>query len=707
MDEGMESMLDMYLFETNSMIEQLDNLILEAEKSKSFTFEAVNEIFRIMHTIKGSSAMMQFGSIMTVAHKMEDVFFVVRQNGLQEKDSAKLFDLMFLSADFIKAQIDRIQNCEPIIEDDQDISSELNGFLSKLKGEDMPQTSDIEPKPTQQIPQNATYMIKVFFDKSAGMLNVRAFMLVMGINDVCDNYTYSPANVDTDSATESIIIDQGFTLHFFSQKDVDLAIQVIKDSSYIKDYKIEIQVPEESEEPIEATKLEELIGAPEPLETFWQANDCLEIEKNLFETQVEEQKQTAQMSESSSSLTYTQQNAATTTAKQNIISVNLWKLDKLMDIVGEIVIIESMVASSPELQGLKLDTFTKSERQLRKLIGEMQETVMSVRMVPVAGVFHKMNRVIRDMSQKLNKQVRLTIIGEDTEVDKTVVDGIGDPIMHLVRNAMDHGIENDVSERIKNGKDAEAEIILSAEHTGSEVIISVSDDGKGVDLVKVLLKAKANGILTKPESEYTKKEILHLLMAPGFTTKEQVTEFSGRGVGMDVVKKNIENVGGVIMLSSELHQGTIVSFKIPLSLAIIAGMGVAVGNYLFTIPINNIRQSFKPIKAEIAFDSKRNEMVNKGHEFVPVIRLHDYFNIDTNVNQLEDGIMIWIEVGDKSYCLFVDRLIGEQNVVAKPLPSLLSVFKMKESGIASCTILGNGSISLILDLANIQEAACI
>lgn len=685
MEDGMESMLDMYLFESNSLIEQLDSLILESEKSKNFTPEAVNEIFRIMHTIKGSSAMMQFNSIMTVAHKVEDVFFVVRQNGLPEKESAKLFDLMFLATDFIKEQIDKIQNNEPIAEDVDAITSELITFLGKLKEEEI--SEEIASAPTNNTIQSVSnngYSIRVFFDESSGMLNVRAFMLVMGINDVCENYTYSPANVDTDSSTEAIIIEKGFLLSFANENDVELALQVVKDSGNIKDYYLEQHEAEELE--------------------------CKTVECPVQQPQQEEPKEppSSQANAVINPQQSTQSTQNTTVAtKQSIISVNLTRLDKLMDIVGEIVVTESMVSSSPELVGLKLDHFTKSERKLRKLIDEMQETVMSIRMVPVAGVFHKMNRIVRDMSQKLGKQVKLSIIGEDTEVDKTVVDGIGDPIMHLVRNAMDHGIETDEADRIAHGKDPVAEITLSAEHTGSEVIISVSDDGKGVDPAKVLAKAKSNGILIKPESEYSKKEILSLLMAPGFSTKEQVTEFSGRGVGMDVVKKNIENVGGVISISSELYEGTTVSFKIPLSLAIISGMGFTVGNSLFTIPMDNIRQLFKVSSDEIAYDAKRNEMINKDDEFIPLIRLHDFLGLKTDVTNLEAGIIIWIEIGDKSYCLFADKLIGEQHVVAKPLPSLLAGFNMKEAGIAGCTILGNGSISIILDLFNLHEAACV
>ena len=393
--------------------------------------------------------------------------------------------------------------------------------------------------------------------------------------------------------------------------------------------------------------------------------------------------------------------------KQSLISVNLSKLDSLVAIVGEIVITESMVTSSPDLQNLKLDNFMKSARQLRKLTDDLQDIAMSLRMVPVSGTFQKMNRIVRDMKKKLNKDVRLTIIGENTEVDKTIVDSIGDPIMHIVRNSMDHGVESNVEDRIAAGKDPQAEIILSATHTGSEVIITIEDDGQGMDTDKILAKAERNGILTKPASEYSKKEILSLLMLPGFSTNEEVTEFSGRGVGMDVVKKNVEAVGGTISITSEVGKGSCTTLKIPLTMAITDGMEISVGKSMFTIPIANIRQSLKTKKEDIILDASGNEIVKCLDEFYPVIRLHQLYNIETEITNIEDGILIWVETADKSYCLFVDELLGEQQVVVKPLPAFVNNFNIQKLGMAGCTLLGDGSISIILDISKLYTAASL
>ena len=375
-----------------------------------------------------------------------------------------------------------------------------------------------------------------------------------------------------------------------------------------------------------------------------------------------------------------------------------------MDVVGEIVITESMVTASPDLKDLKLDNFTKSARQLRKLTDELQDVSMSLRMVPVLATFQKMQRIVRDMSKKLNKRARLTLIGEDTEVDKTIVDSIGDPLMHIIRNAMDHGIEESEDERIAAGKDPVGEIILSASHTGGEILIQVTDDGQGVNCDKVLQKAINNG-LASPDVEYSKKEILNFLLMPGFSTNTQVTEFSGRGVGMDVVKNNVEEVGGTVSISSEEGKGMTVTLKIPLTMAIMDGMEVAVGDSIFTIPINNVRQSFKMTKEDIIYDASHGEMVRIMDRFYPIIRVKDAYGLESGADDINDGILMWVESGECTYCLLVDELLGEQQVVVKPLPGYISAFNVKQRGITGCTILGDGNISVILDVFNLYSAA--
>ncbi len=694
MDKSMESMLDMYLFETNTLLEQLDEILLNAEKNRGFTEENINEIFRIMHTIKGSSAMMEFDSIMTIAHKVEDLFYTIREDGINEEYSDGLFELMFVSSDFIKSEIDKVQNNEPLTSNIESFQKKISDFVKKIKNIsddtlDTEGTTSVNGDDTAE--KSYPYSVKVFFEEGCGMENLRSFMLVESIKDVCTDFTYYPPNVDTDSSTANTIIYDGFVISFATEAELNSAVSTIRGALNIKTY--------------------EVLAKAEPAPVVAENTVVDEAEQKTPETAQKKEvsdkpKEVKKPSEETPAAMLGQQaNSTAASSKQSLISVNLSKLDKLMDIVGEIVITESMVTSSPDIKDLKLDNFTKSARQLRKLTDELQNIVMSVRMIPVAGVFQKMNRIVRDMSHKLGKAVTLELIGEDTEMDKTIVDSISDPIMHLIRNAMDHGIESDVQDRLDYGKSEQGKITLMAQHTGSVVLITITDDGKGVDPEKVLAKAKANGILTKPENEYTTKEILMLLMTAGFSTKEEVTEFSGRGVGMDVVRKNVEKVGGVVSIASELHRGTTVTFKIPLTLAIISGMEVSVGSSIFTIPINNIKQSFKVSKEDVVYDSDKNEMIYKTGEYYPVIRLHEFYEIEPKSTNIEDGMIIWVEAGEKAYCLLVDELLGEQQVVVKPLPEYVNNFNIKNSGIAGCTILGNGSISIILDIQNLHEVS--
>lgn len=708
MDNGMDNMLDMYLFETNSLLEQLDELLIEAEKAGDFTVDDVNEIFRIMHTIKGSSAMMEFSSLMQIAHRIEDLFFFIRENGLDSLDSSHkstLFDLMFRSTDMLRAEVSKVENNEPLSDNVDHLTQEINSFLKKIS-DDSP-TAAVEknhsdnsrpqeapqPAPVVSTPVSATSLdeirldvaecpedpaalfLRIFFDEGCGMENLRAFMLISALKESGLEFSHYPTDVETNSQSCGSIIEKGFFLTFQSRESADSAISQINNMNNIRSYEL-IENPRAKAAPSEEKKKAAAVSAPSAGES----------------TPAPGSPATG--------------NAHQMPNKQNLISVNLAKLDNLVAIVGEIVITESMVTSSPDIQNLKnLDSFLKATRQLRKLTDDLQDIVMSLRMVPVSGVFQKMNRIVRDMKQKLKKDVRLTIIGENTEVDKSIVDSIGDPIMHIVRNSMDHGIEETAEERIAAGKDPQGELTLSASHTTNEVIITISDDGKGVNPEGVLAKAKRNGILTKPESEYSQKEILNLLLAPGFSTNEVVTEFSGRGVGMDVVKKNVENIGGTISISSELGKGMCTTLKIPLTMAIVDGMEISVGKSVFTIPIANIRQSFKVKNEEVIYDTEGNEIVRCMNQFYPIFRIHRLYNIETEITSIEDGILVWVESGDKSYCLFVDELLGEQQVVVKPLPVFLNSFNVKDSGISGCTILGDGSISIILDVLNLYAAS--
>lgn len=693
MDNGMEGMLDTYLFETNSLLDQLDEMLVKDEKIGDFSSDDVNEIFRIMHTIKGSSAMMEFGSLASIAHHIEDLFFYIRDKGIDSLDpehKKELFNLMFRSEDSLRGQVEKVENGEALDTDMDSFAAEINQFLKKISGAASEETGGAASQtgggqesapdsltPAENLPADdkAICYLHVFLDEGIGMENLRAFMIINSMKECEVDFRYYPSDMDSNPDTCAVIIEEGFYLSFDNAEMAAKAEDLLKSQGHIRSY--------------------ELIMAPEAEPEAPKATDAKSSSAGTTPAPAPERKETPQKA------------PAGTPVKQNLISVNLTKLNDLMDIVGEIVITESMVTSCPELDQLNRDSydnFMKSARQLRKLTDDLQDLAMSLRMVPISGVFQKMNRIVRDMKQKLGKDVRLTLIGEDTEVDKTIVDSIQDPIMHMVRNSMDHGIEDTADERIAVGKNPQGEIVLSATHTSNEVIISIADDGKGMNPDKILAKAREKGLLVKPENEYTKKEALGLIMLPGFSTNQTVTEFSGRGVGMDVVKKNVESVGGVVSLTSEEGQGTTFSIKIPLTLSIMDGMKVTVGRSIFTIPIANIRQSFKITADEIIYDENGNEMVERIGGFYPIVRLHQFYNIDTEVSHLEEGILIWVETSDHSFCLFVDDLIGEQQVVVKPFPAFLNCFELKNYGIGGCSILGDGNICIILDIPSLHTA---
>lgn len=376
---------------------------------------------------------------------------------------------------------------------------------------------------------------------------------------------------------------------------------------------------------------------------------------------------------------------------QSLISVNVGKLDKLMDLVGE------MVIENSDLKGLELNNFQKAARQLSKITDEIQDMVMSIRMVPLAATFHKMQRIVRDMCKKLDKKVNLIVSGEETEVDKSIIEHISDPLMHLVRNALDHGIEMP-EDRIVSGKNPAGTISLEAKNAGSDVLVIIKDDGKGLSRENLLRKAREKNLLTKAGEEYSDKEVFGLITLPGFSTKDEISEFSGRGVGMDVVTKNIEMVGGSITIESSAGIGTTITLKIPLTLAIIDGMNIKVKNSYYTLPTIGIREFFRPDAKDIIMDPGGNDMIMLRGNCYPIVKLYEYFKVSEGYRSYEEGIMIMIEHDDKVIGIFADELLGQQQVVVKAMPEYIRRLK-RIKGLAGCTLLGDGNISLILDVS--------
>lgn len=669
-----EPMLDTYVFETNQLLEHLELVLIEAEKKHSLN-DAIDEIFRIMHTIKGSSAMMLFDGIAEIAHGVEDMFFLLRENISENIPFTAIIDIVLEVSDYIKAEILKVENLIEPNGNNEKLLEKINNHLLEIKNSIPDVDVKLEEKDnTKKTPDkfyipaknsiNLTsgknqFEIIIKFVPDCSMENIRAFQIIHSVKEKVNVLRCFPDNLFDDSTIPEIQTN-GFQIYLNTDFEYDEISKIFDEVIFAQE--ITINSIKESSNIIDPD------------------NENVEMVNSIKE-KIE---QPSQVVKSSSTNSY--------------ISVSVSKLDKLMDLVGEMVISEAMVVNSPELMNLPLENFHKASRQLRKITNELQDVVMSIRMVPLSSTFQKMNRIVRDMSHKLNKKVKLEIIGAETEVDKNIIEQISDPLMHLIRNAIDHGIESEIS-RINSGKSQTATITLEAMNSGGDVFIIVRDDGKGLDKEKILEKAHASGLINKPEDELKESDIYSYILLPGFSTKDAVSEYSGRGVGMDVVAKNIENIGGSISIDSEQNRGTSIVIKIPLTLAIIEGMGIKIGESTYTVPTVSIKESFKANTSELIHDTDGNEMILIRGKCFKILRLHKLFNIFTNITDIKDGIIMLVEESNRNLCIFADELIGEQQVVVKPLPSYIK----KVSGIAGCTILGDGNISLILDVNSISH----
>lgn len=668
-----DPMIEVFIYENQQLLETLEEILLQGEKQRSLNSEQINEVFRIMHTIKGSASMMSFENLAKLSHAVEDLFSQIREKRARKDDWGNIFDMVLNASDMLKSDIEKIAMGKRPDNDCSEIISRIHEYLDIISSHSAPKESAKSDKSIKtETMENASdlendyddfdapyYKIKITFEADCKMENIRAFGVVNTLLPHCIKIVYYPENLMEDGAVEKIV-NEGFVLYIKTNENPDVIRDILNSVMFLRNYSIILLGDDTDELPEEIAPKKE------------------------------------QSTEKSSTATIRPATSETLT-KQNFISVNINKLDKLMDLVGEIVTTESMVTKNPEIEKLKLESFEKNSQQLRKLINELQDIVMSVRMVPISSTFHKMRRIIRDMSKKVNKDVELVIIGEETEIDKNIIDSLSDPLMHLIRNSIDHGIETP-EERKKKGKSATGKLTLEARNTGGDVVIVVSDDGAGLDRKAIIKKATEKGLTTKPEAEISDKEAFSFIFLPGFSTNKQVTEYSGRGVGMDVVKRNLDKVGGSISVESEENKGTEITIRIPLTLAIIEGMKLMVGNLIFIVPTLSIQESFKPNMKDVFLDPDGREMITIRNEVYPIVRLYEQFNIEPQYTDLSEGILVMLLMENHPYCLFVDHLIGEQQAVIKPLPSYIKRHNHNFHGLAGCAILGDGSISLILDI---------
>lgn len=714
-----DGMLDMYLFENEQLLEQLQERVLEQKDADCFDEDSINEIFRTMHTIKGSSGIMMFDNITAVSHKLEDIFYYLRESQPDNVPHLDLVGHVLEVEDFISGELEKIRNGNPVDGDASEIIAGLDKFLEMIKnggmaegGKEPPENVHEEPKQFYIAPVATSasrfYKIYLTFYPETEMANVHAYKTVYALKEMAEDLLYSPEDIISDESSAQKIIEDGFRILLQAQcneEDIRQAIGIGYDIEKVEIFeckaeeflqgfdfgeqdepKVEIDL-ESSVEEIES-KAE---AKQEAAEEETKKPEKPKIAPGDFVIKSKEPGKAKKLAKDRNK-----------GEKASFISVNVKKMDQLMDLIGELVISESVVLQNPDLKvpGLNLDRFNKAAAQLSKISTDLQDVIMSMRMVSLSNTFQKMNRIVFDVSRKLGKDIEFEMVGEQTEVDKNIIEKISDPLMHIVRNSVDHGIE-EKQERLESGKPEKGKVILSAKTEAGKVWISVTDDGKGLDRVKILAKARKQGLLddSKPDEAYTDKEVYQFITLPGFSTNEQVTEYSGRGVGMDVVVQNIQSIGGTLDIESTAGMGSTMSLKIPLTLAIIDGIVLETGKSSFVLETGVIKEFVRVKEDMMIYEPNGDEYIMIRGECYPVLRLGRWYGLQEYCESVEDGVMLILEVEEQKVCLLVDRLIGEQEIVVKPIPSYIK----KVKGLSGCTQLGDGSIALILDATGLME----
>lgn len=711
-ESGMDGMLDMYLFENGQLLERLEEIVLEEKDADSFDEASINEIFRIMHTIKGSSGVMMFNDLMKLSHKLEDVFYFLRENKDAVVPHQELVSHVLDVSDFMNGEMDVIRDGGKPEKSSVSLIEEIDEFLKKIKNENDPQAKAddaqkeapkenqadkeetaalSENSPIQSVQDDSNYYkILILYHEDTPMSNLKAFMAVNSFAGAVTDSHYIPEDIIESEESANTIIKDGFKLGIHTNKEQNEIEDILAQLSEIEKYYLQKCTyeqfidssvwPDKETGKLPTKPVSEEKADTQPKEVQAKTENPPE-KKAENKTKAEEPKKKA------------------APQVQSFISVNVNKMDLLIDLIGELVISEAVVLQNPDLQvpGLDLTNFNKAAGQLAKITSELQDTIMSMRMMPLTNTFKKMNRIVFDISRKQSKDIDLEIIGENTEVDKNIIEHISDPLMHIIRNAVDHGIESK-EERIAAGKPQKGKVTLEAKNEGGKVWIIVSDDGRGMSRKKIAAKAVKNGLIDeKTVATYTDKEVYSFIMVPGFSTNEVITEYSGRGVGMDVVVRNLQEIGGSLDVDSKEGKGSTMTLKIPLTLAIIDGILFSVGKSKYVVSTESVKEFISVTKDQLIITPDDEEYIMIRGECYPVIRLSELYNISTDVKNIEDGIMMILEYEGTNVCVFVDKLIGEQEIVVKPIPSYIKKIK----GISGCTQLGDGSISLILDVGEL------
>lgn len=702
-----EGMLDIYLYENGQLLENLEGIILEKQDAECFDDADINDIFRTMHTIKGSSGVMMYDNITKVSHKLEDIFYYLREAHPDNVPHKELVEKVLDVSDFIGSEMDKIREGNTPDGDEKSIVADLDKFLKKIKGEIKDQGITVPRENKHEEPtqfyvapvagdDSKFYRVVIHYRNDTQMSNIRAYSATYALREIAEDLLYTPEDIIVNEESSKVILAEGFHMFLQTKSDKEEIIELVN-SVEVESLDIDEITSEEFGRGLVAVAQ---LGAAEDFEAEEGAAEEEKKEKKEKKDEVVPGDYVVKAKEPGKGKTL----AKNQPRKQSIISVNVEKMDALMDLIGEIVIAEAVVLQNPDLKvpGLELSNFNKASAQLSKITTELQEVIMSMRMMPLTNTFQKMKRIVFDISRKLGKDVELEVIGENTEVDKNIIEHISDPLMHLVRNSMDHGIEENAEARKAAGKPEKGKLTLEAKNEGGKVYISVSDDGRGMDKVKIFDKAQANGLVgpDKVISDYTEGEVFKFITLPGFSTKEVVTEYSGRGVGMDVVIKDIQAIGGRLEIDSQLGYGSEMTLVIPLTLAIINGIVVQVGISSFVLETSSVKEFLRFNEDSLVEEPSGDEFIVIRGECYPFIRLNERFQLGSQCDGTKDDrIVVVLEHEGKQICVLIDKLMQEQEIVVKPIPSYIK----KVKGLSGCTQLGDGSIALILDIASLVQ----
>lgn len=718
-DFNTDGMLDMYLFENNQLLEQLQETVLEQRDSDGFSEDAINEIFRAMHTIKGSSGVMMFDEITTISHKLEDVFYYLRESHPDNVPHLTLVEHVLAVADFIQGEMDKLSEGEEADGKATDLVAGLDEFLASIKGDSKKKKEEViennvHEEPTQfyiapaATSANHYYQIYIVYNPDTQMSNVHAYKAVHALKEIAQDILYAPENIITDESSGDEILEHGFKILLQTQKTEGVVRDLIGAGYEIQSIEV-FEVNETTyrrgfdifgtDITIDLDSSVEEIEAKADGAVFMEAPGAAAAEPKKdkiapgdFVIQNKEPGKGKKLAKDK------QKKAE----KTSYISVDVAKMDMLMDLIGELVISESVVLQNPDLKvpGLRLDNFNKAAGQMSKISTDLQNVIMSMRMVPLTNTFQKMNRIVFDVSRKLGKDIEFEMVGDTTEVDKNIIEHISDPLMHLVRNSVDHGVEMP-EERAAKGKKDRGKVTLFAKTEAGKVWIGVQDNGAGLDRKKIIEKARKQDILDpdRKESSYTDKEVYQFITLPGFSTNETVTEYSGRGVGMDVVVQNIQEIGGSLEIESTPGEGSLMLLKIPLTLAIIDGIVMKAGDSSFVIQTDVVKEFVSVTEEMMVEQPNGEECVMIRGECYPVMRLGEWYHIEGYKSDINNGMMLILEIEGKRVCMFVDELVGKQEIVVKPIPAYVK----KVRGLSGCTQLGDGGIALILDPAGLVE----